>query len=394
VRRNWTVIRAHGHAPAIVEAVAFGGLAGCIFSFARLSIPMLPIAVSSSSIVLLVVVAAICTFPRRCWHFGFHTLRGVVLGVAFFSGALVAEPDYFVAQISPWSMAGFFMVTSLLGALGSILLHCTRAALFGRPIVQDGEHCPKCAYVIAHLPGNRCPECGTEFSAADIAPAPSSYLSEWRPTSRRLLICLVLFGTSYLVYPYALTELLLALPGGTTADSTRDCEWMSFLNRRPAATARVLCAWLERPDPNARGRAAELAMYFKSTSLDNSLANSLAQHAQHDPESIVRETCLGSLYYVSATRLTDLMPVIRTDDDPMVRWVALATLSSWRTRGTPWLIAALDDVDEQVREFTYKRLCYDTGQQFPFDPKAPRDERLRQQAAWQEWWSTFRQGSP
>jgi len=84
------------------------------------------------------------------------------------------------------------------------------------------------------------------------------------------------------------------------------------------------------------------------------------------------------------------MPGILADPDPMIRWAALASLAAGGSLpcalGTPCLIRALDDADEGVRVMAYKRLCDNTRQRFPFDPKAPRDQRLHQQAIWQEWW--------
>jgi len=374
----------------MVEALVFGLLAGWIYSFAPLLALDVAIAFSPLSLGFILLVAALCTFPRRCWHFRMHALRGSLLGVAATAVLLGALPQGIASEFGRLEGGLFSLaVGALLGALSCTLLLGAITALAGRPIPQDGTRCPKCAYLIVHLPTNRCPECGTAFSDSDIAPISRSSGPEWRRAAARALLCAAIFGALYLAYPHVLTELLVR---SATRSFPRDLDlvWMSYLNCRPKAAARALAACLERDDLAQRARGADVISYLKGP--NELLAHRLVRHARTEPDSRMRQICLGSLACIDARRLSESMPEFLADRDPMVRWTALASLaaggSAPRALGTPWLISALDDLDEQVRVFAYKRLCDNTRQHIPFEPAGPRDQRLRQQAAWQDWWKS------
>ena len=124
---------------------------------------------------------------------------------------------------------------------------------------------------------------------------------------------------------------------------------------------------------------------------DDRTIDLLIHAATEDPVVMVRRMAFQSLGILSTDTIYSVLPQALTDESPDVRWMALASAARGGDapdpRGTPFLIQALDDVDQIVRSRAYQRLRANTRQAFPFDPTAPIEQRRAQQDKWQEWWA-------
>lgn len=180
--------------------------------------------------------------------------------------------------------------------------------------------------------------------------------------------------------------------------------WLPFaravervLRPTPAHSTRVARRNLCHRHARCRTRAADLLYLLEPYAQpglrgDDELVATLRRQCLSDNNPRARFAAIGALHAVRHAELLALVPQLMTDADPRVRWHALALAAGGgdgiHAEGTPYLIAALDDPEPQVRTYVHQRLCRNTGQRFPFDPHSSRAERLHDQAAWQTWWES------
>lgn len=85
-----------------------------------------------------------------------------------------------------------------------------------------------------------------------------------------------------------------------------------------------------------------------------------------------------------------LLPMTK-DADAFVRRLTVEGLARFKAPETiDALIAALADDDEYVCETAWRSLRDLTGQKFPFDAKASKEQRARAADRWREWWEKAR----
>lgn len=182
--------------------------------------------------------------------------------------------------------------------------------------------------------------------------------------------------------------------------------WLPFtravervLRATPVHSTRVARRNLNHRHARCRTRAADLLYLLEPHAEptlrgDDELVATLRQQCLTGSDPRARFAAIGALHAIRHTELLTLLPHLVTDADPQVRWHALALAAGGgdgiHADATPYLIAALDDPDAQVRAYVYQRLCHNTSQQLPFDPHGSRAQRLRDQAAWQIWWESTR----
>lgn len=372
----------HTHGPAIAGVLLVSVIIMSGLNFAEPAIsfyvgqsirPALKLLAIAIPLGLNTLVQRSCRHLYWCWISGFIGIGGTLL-----LGVHLGPPGGRWIWSQPAIASNFFGLVGS-GIIGGVLnIAWVRVVdwLFGKPLTQDGTFCPQCAYKIAFSPLPRCPECGREFTAAELTKPPAKSAA-WMKLTRALFAALAIWGAVLLALPYVVVR-LASWPGPSL--------WIhEYIGLLPQHEARVFAGYLTDGDDMQRAIGAECLRWLRDKPV---WASSLLTRAvRTDPSALVRRVAIGGL---SRAQLAEQMPGLVQHPDPDVRWTALAHFASGGVivypAGTPFLIQALDDPSSRVRGFVYNRLRLNTGKGFPYDPKAPREERVRQQAQWQIWW--------
>lgn len=135
------------------------------------------LALSAQLILVGAVLCIVC--PTRCQHLTWCAVYGAVIGAAPLILPLlsdVASRRAYVSFLHPTTLLVVLTLLIVGGAIGSGML-CGWAVFYRHAVcrveIQDGTLCPTCAYCIAHLPTNVCPECGNAFVPLKVERTPT-----------------------------------------------------------------------------------------------------------------------------------------------------------------------------------------------------------------------------
>jgi hypothetical protein len=282
------------------------------------------------------------------------------------------------------------IITSCVPVSHPGILTMARLWIIGTVLIQTGSLCPKCGYDVRHLVEMRCPECGRPFTAPELERALAGWRRAWIRAIMFPIVTLIVSGIGYSMLAHLVIR-------GWLPESPAV---LHVLQKAPDRSLSVARTYLEHKQDARRARAADVVTVVWAWQRTEgvgakaeALITTLKSMCLADPSARARRAAISALGEVSRSELCRLLPHLICDEDSTVRWFALASTAGGgdlvHPEATPYLIAALDDADAAVRSWVHKRLCDNTGQRFPFNPAAPRDERLRQQATWQRWWDAL-----
>lgn len=385
------VYRPHYHGPLVFQGallgLALGLLCAVLDTFCRSYLgPSSSVSGWMDLLTLLTPLLLLLFIQRKCDHLKWcFFIGGVTAGCACLGAQLLLRNlDRYEALLGSQLLGALVdsMGSGLFGGLLYVLLAKARMRIFGRVLTQNGTMCPRCAYPIVHLPEQRCPECGSGFTTNDLDPSVRTAQPRWKRLAAGAAIGFVLFETVYLVYPY------VVMPARSAGLINDDCaaRWLAL---RPRCAEEILVDYLES-GPDEPRRFAAFHLGFMPLSSDR-FVPALARSARDDPDPLVRQLAIQSLGHSDVSALVQNLPYLLRDEDHRVRWMALTALALGGdvvgSEGTRYLIKALDDSHVQVRSWVYQRLTENTGVSLPYDPTAPREQRLADRAQWQKWWN-------
>ena len=104
-------------------------------------------------------------------------------------------------------------------------------------------------------------------------------------------------------------------------------------------------------------------------------------------DALVRSLAVEELFHQkNPDLLVQLLPMTK-DEDPFVRRLTVDYLRDYKQAAVvEALLAALGDVDENVRDTAWGSLKHLTGQKLPFETTAAKDARARAVQRWLDWW--------
>ncbi len=404
------VYRAHNHGPRLAQALVLGMILGVVTKLVdpivALNFPTIRSVIPAKFILYcLLPLLCLATFQRHCRHRAWSFLIGAVVAVSFvLVNMAFPMPGYFTdwgsTTMEVW--LGIGKVIFLGGGIGGVLnlgLNYVKDALWGRALVQDGSMCPTCAYCVSHLPAQRCPECGATFQTAQLNPSAAPLLTQWTRFGAQVLALLLVTCLLAAVYPHLLFRVAVSrwIEGLPCGPSWTEFETpiAQYLSLRPQYSRELLMASLHSTNRNERATALGYLRWlfhpdYGGLAPDREVIQAIQSIALSDPRIGVRRVAVSTLPFIAEDALYEIMEQILLQEDPMLRWSALASIASGgmtpNPRGTRFFIRGLTDPDPTVRGYVYQRLVANTGQSFPYDPSGSIESRLEAQAVWQAWW--------
>lgn len=101
----------------------------------------------------------------------------------------------------------------------------------------------------------------------------------------------------------------------------------------------------------------------------------------------VRSSAIYVLGQLKAEQALDQLMELCNDDNKLVRYEAARAvfeIGSWET--FPIILAGLDDDQTYIRYLCMETISFKSGETFGYDPRAPREERLKSIEKWELWW--------
>lgn len=337
-------------------------------------------------------LVAFFLFTRDCRHRRWCFLTGaMIVSTTLVASALLdpfIRPGDVVPEFVTKILPGILFLGVLGGVMGIGMAWLTRL-VFGRAIVASGPACPDCGYDIRHLPQARCPECGRQLTLDDLSSSAPPVVREWRRFALITVIVAALSGGVYLSYPYVL------IPAWIRGWAPSRCV-EAYFGIRSACSERILAEYIRSGDDDQRAAAAnEIGSLFlvagERRVASDTTVDVLRTSVLHDPVPYVRQCVVISLEMMDRDLLFAQLPDILRDTEANMRYLALVLAARRKMdpdpRGTPFLIQALDDPDPKVRAIADELLRVNNSEiALPYDPNAPREQRLEEQAGWQAWW--------
>jgi hypothetical protein len=171
----------------------------------------------TSLFVLLAAGVWTLALPRRCQHLWWSLNYGAFIGAGVVGTPIVMDAlDWgpSLALLNPRAILSFTAVCIVGAPTGAAALLVGTAVyrwLGCKHVDQDGSMCPNCGYCVSHLPSNRCPECGKEFSPEALGVAIIGRMPD-RSFGRRSAISIAVLSVALFALIIAGRELLLLPP--------------------------------------------------------------------------------------------------------------------------------------------------------------------------------------